>query len=101
MHGLIVQGGDRLALQGHAAGGADKLLVAGGLFGLVSVGRAWAWAGFVIIAREIAISGLRGVAAMDGATAFAKVNHYDAGGGLAKLVDPGSFATTSNDRKIS
>ena len=45
---------------------ADKLLVAGGLFGLVSVGRAWAWAGFVIIGREIAISGLRGVAAMDG-----------------------------------
>lgn len=45
---------------------ADKLLVAGALFGLVSVGRAWAWAGFVIIGREIAISGLRGIAAMDG-----------------------------------
>ena len=45
---------------------ADKLLVAGALLGLVSVGRAWAWAGFVIIGREIAISGLRGVAAMDG-----------------------------------
>jgi len=45
---------------------ADKLLVAGTLFALVEVGRAWAWAGFVIIGREIAISGLRGVAAMDG-----------------------------------
>jgi len=45
---------------------ADKLLVAGALFGLLSVGRTWAWAGFVIIGREIAISGLRGVAAMDG-----------------------------------
>ncbi len=45
---------------------ADKLLVAGGLLGLVSVDRAWAWAAFVIIGREIAISGLRGVAAMDG-----------------------------------
>lgn len=45
---------------------ADKLLVAGGLLGLVSVGRAWAWAAFVIIGREMAISGLRGVAAMDG-----------------------------------
>ncbi len=45
---------------------ADKLLVAGGLFGLVSVGRAWAWAAFVIVGREIAMSGLRGVAAMDG-----------------------------------
>jgi len=45
---------------------ADKLLVAGTLFALCEVGRAWAWAGFVIIGREIAISGLRGVAAMDG-----------------------------------
>jgi CDP-diacylglycerol--glycerol-3-phosphate 3-phosphatidyltransferase len=45
---------------------ADKLLVAGTLFALVEVGRAWAWAGFVIVGREIAISGLRGVAAMDG-----------------------------------
>ncbi len=45
---------------------ADKLLVAGALFCLVEVGRAWAWAGFVIVGREIAISGLRGIAAMDG-----------------------------------
>lgn len=45
---------------------ADKLLVAGALFALVEVGRAWAWAGFIIVGREIAISGLRGVAAMDG-----------------------------------
>ncbi|MBU1227027.1 MAG: CDP-diacylglycerol--glycerol-3-phosphate 3-phosphatidyltransferase [Actinobacteria bacterium] len=45
---------------------ADKLLVAGALFALVEVGRAWAWAAFVIVAREIAISGLRGIAAMDG-----------------------------------
>jgi CDP-diacylglycerol--glycerol-3-phosphate 3-phosphatidyltransferase len=45
---------------------ADKMLVTGALFGLVSVGRAWAWAAFVIVGREIAVSGLRGVAAMDG-----------------------------------
>jgi CDP-diacylglycerol--glycerol-3-phosphate 3-phosphatidyltransferase len=45
---------------------ADKLLVTGALYGLVSVGRAWAWAAFIIVAREIAVSGLRGVAAMDG-----------------------------------
>ncbi|MCB2224151.1 MAG: CDP-diacylglycerol--glycerol-3-phosphate 3-phosphatidyltransferase [Actinobacteria bacterium] len=45
---------------------ADKLLVAGTLFALVEVGRAWAWAAFVIVGREIAISGLRGIAAMDG-----------------------------------
>jgi CDP-diacylglycerol--glycerol-3-phosphate 3-phosphatidyltransferase len=47
---------------------ADKLLVAGALFALVEVGRAWAWAAFIIVAREIAISGLRGIAAMDGVT---------------------------------
>ena len=45
---------------------ADKLLVSGALFGLVAVDRAWAWAAFVIVGREIAVSGLRGVAAMDG-----------------------------------
>jgi len=45
---------------------ADKLLVAGALFGLVSVGRVWVWAAFIIVGREIAVSGLRGVAAMDG-----------------------------------
>jgi CDP-diacylglycerol--glycerol-3-phosphate 3-phosphatidyltransferase len=45
---------------------ADKLLVAGTLFALVEVGRAWAWAAFIIVGREIAISGLRGIAAMDG-----------------------------------
>lgn len=45
---------------------ADKLLVAGALFGLVAVGRVWVWAAFVIVGREIAVSGLRGVAAMDG-----------------------------------
>jgi CDP-diacylglycerol--glycerol-3-phosphate 3-phosphatidyltransferase len=45
---------------------ADKLLVTGALFALVGVGRAWAWAGFVIVGREIAISGLRSIAAMDG-----------------------------------
>jgi len=45
---------------------ADKLLVGGVLFALVEVSRAWAWAGMIIVGREIAISGLRGIAAMDG-----------------------------------
>jgi len=45
---------------------ADKLLVAGALFALVDAGRAWAWAAFVIVGREVVISGLRGIAAMDG-----------------------------------
>ena len=45
---------------------ADKLLVAGTLFALVEVDRAWAWASFVIVGREIAIMGLRGIVALDG-----------------------------------
>ncbi len=45
---------------------ADKLLVSGALFGLVAIDRVWAWAAFVIVGREIAMAGLRGVAAMDG-----------------------------------
>ena len=45
---------------------ADKLLVAGTLFALVEVGRAWAWAAFVIVGREIAIMGLRGIVALEG-----------------------------------
>ena len=45
---------------------ADKLLVAGVLVALVSVGRASTWIAFLIIGREILIMGLRGVIAADG-----------------------------------
>ena len=53
-------------LGGFLDGVADKLLVAGTLLALVEVGRAWAWAAAAIIGREIAVMGLRGVAAMHG-----------------------------------
>jgi CDP-diacylglycerol--glycerol-3-phosphate 3-phosphatidyltransferase len=46
---------------------ADKLLVAGSLVALVSIGRASAWIAFLIIGREIMIMGLRGAIAADGA----------------------------------
>jgi len=45
---------------------ADKLLVSGVLVALVSVGRASPWLTAIIIAREMAILGLRGVVAVDG-----------------------------------
>jgi CDP-diacylglycerol--glycerol-3-phosphate 3-phosphatidyltransferase len=45
---------------------ADKLLVSGLLVALVAVGRASVWVAFIMIARELIVMGLRGLAAMDG-----------------------------------
>src|SRR5919201_689151 len=42
---------------------ADKLLVMGALLGLLAVGRVNVWIAFVVIAREVAVLGLRAVAA--------------------------------------
>jgi len=44
---------------------ADKVLVTGSLLVLIEVGRAWSWAAFIIIGRELAVMGLRGVAALE------------------------------------
>jgi len=45
---------------------ADKVLVASALIMLIPMGRLPAWVSFVIIARELCITGLRGVAASSG-----------------------------------
>ena len=44
---------------------ADKVLVVGSLVVLLEIGRAWSWAAFIIIGRELAVMGLRGVAAFE------------------------------------
>ncbi|MGH2733214.1 MAG: CDP-diacylglycerol--glycerol-3-phosphate 3-phosphatidyltransferase [Actinomycetota bacterium] len=46
---------------------ADKLLVSGVLITLVAVGRVSPWIAAIIVGRELAILGLRGVVAMGGA----------------------------------
>lgn len=47
---------------------ADKLLVAGALLSLVELGMAPAWMVFIILAREMAVTGLRGIASEEGIT---------------------------------
>jgi CDP-diacylglycerol--glycerol-3-phosphate 3-phosphatidyltransferase len=42
---------------------ADKLLVIGALLGLMAIGRANVWVVFVVVARELAVLGLRAAAA--------------------------------------
>lgn len=44
---------------------ADKVLVTGSLLVLIEVQRAWSWAVFIIIVRELAVMGLRSVAALE------------------------------------
>ncbi len=45
---------------------ADKLLVSAALIMLIPLGRAPAWMAFLIIGRELAVTGLRGLAAAEG-----------------------------------
>ncbi len=45
---------------------ADKLLVSAALIMLIPLGRVPAWMAFVIIGRELAVTGLRGLAAVEG-----------------------------------
>ena len=45
---------------------ADKLLVSAALIMLIPLGRVPAWVAFLIIGRELAVTGLRGLAAAEG-----------------------------------
>jgi CDP-diacylglycerol--glycerol-3-phosphate 3-phosphatidyltransferase len=52
---------------------ADKLLVVGALLGLLALGRVDVWVAFVVIAREVAVLGLRAVAAAAGVVISATI----------------------------
>ena len=52
---------------------ADKLLVVGALLGLMVIDRANVWVAFVVIAREVAVLGLRAVAADAGVVISATI----------------------------
>ena len=51
---------------------ADKLLIMGALISLVELDLAPAWMTFIILAREMAITGLRGIASEEGITIAAE-----------------------------
>jgi len=51
---------------------ADKLLISGALISLVELDLAPAWMTFIILAREMAITGLRGIASEEGITIAAE-----------------------------
>lgn len=56
---------------------ADKVLVASALIMLIPLGRLPAWVSFIILARELCITGLRGVAASSGiVVAASKLGKY-------------------------
>jgi CDP-diacylglycerol---glycerol-3-phosphate 3-phosphatidyltransferase len=52
---------------------ADKLLVIGALLGLMAIGRANVWVVLVVVARELAVLGLRAAAAAAGVVVSASI----------------------------
>ena len=66
---------------------ADKLLVMATMVMLIPLGRIEAWIVVVIIAREIAITGLRGIATTEGIIiAASKLGKYKTGFQIAALI---------------
>lgn len=65
---------------------ADKLLVSGALISLVELDLAPAWMTFIILAREFAITGLRGIASEEGITmAAGSVGKWKLGAQVASI----------------
>lgn len=73
---------------------ADKLLIAAALISLVEIGRVPAWVVTIIIGRDIAITGLRGIAASQGLIiAASQLGKYKMGAEVVAVIflilDPG------------
>nr|WP_320131206.1 CDP-diacylglycerol--glycerol-3-phosphate 3-phosphatidyltransferase [uncultured Holophaga sp.] len=65
---------------------ADKLLVSGALISLVELNLAPAWMVFIILAREMAITGLRSIASEEGITIAAeKLGKWKLGAQIASI----------------
>jgi len=68
---------------------ADKLLIAAALISLVEIGRVSAWVATVIIGRDIAITGLRGIAASQGLIiAASQLGKYKMAAVIVLILDP-------------
>ena len=65
---------------------ADKLLISGALISLVELDLAPAWMTFIILGREMAITGLRGIASEEGITIAAeKLGKWKLGAQIAAI----------------
>jgi CDP-diacylglycerol---glycerol-3-phosphate 3-phosphatidyltransferase len=74
---------------------ADKLLIAAALISLVEIGRVPAWVATIIVGRDIAITGLRGIAAAQGLIiAASQLGKYKMGAEVVAVIflilDPGT-----------
>lgn len=66
---------------------ADKLLISAALIMLIPPGRAPAWMVFIIIGRELAVTGLRGICSAEGVVISAtKLGKYKVGFQIAAII---------------
>ena len=65
---------------------ADKLLISAALISLIELNKTPAWMAFIILAREMAITGLRGIASEEGITIAAdKMGKWKLGAQIAAI----------------
>lgn len=66
---------------------ADKLLISAALIMLIPLGRAPAWMVFIVVARELAVTGLRGICSAEGVVISAtSLGKYKVGFQIAAII---------------